>query len=62
MNNRSSCRSTELPSRPSVEPRMMLADFRRDKCAWFCQCSGYQGIVAAAHRPAETMCNSVTQR
>jgi aerobic carbon-monoxide dehydrogenase medium subunit len=28
----------------------------------FCRCTGYQGIVAAAHRTAETMCNSVTQR
>jgi carbon-monoxide dehydrogenase small subunit len=28
----------------------------------FCRCTGYQGIVAAAHRAAEAMCDSVTQR
>jgi aerobic carbon-monoxide dehydrogenase small subunit len=28
----------------------------------FCRCTGYQGIVAAAHRAAEAMSESVTQR
>lgn len=28
----------------------------------FCRCTGYQGIVTAAQRAAEAMCNSVTQR
>ena len=28
----------------------------------FCRCTGYQGIIAAAHRAAEAMRESVTQR
>jgi len=47
---------TDTPIAASVQPRMTLADFLRD----FCRSTGYQGIVAAAHRAAEI--ESVTQR
>jgi hypothetical protein len=52
------------PIAGSIEPRMRLADFLRDKCAWLLPVHRVpgQGIVAAAHRTAETMRNSVTQR
>jgi aerobic-type carbon monoxide dehydrogenase small subunit (CoxS/CutS family) len=56
MSNRSSLSVNDTPIAASVEPRMTLADFLRD----FCRCTGFQGIVAAAHRAAEI--ESVTQR
>ncbi len=51
----------------AVEARLTLADFLRDNpqptdaeireglSGNFCRCTGYQGIVAAAHRAAEVM-------
>ncbi len=53
---------TSLTALLRDNPEPTDAEIREGLSGNFCRCTGYQGIVAAAHRAAELMRGSVTPR
>ncbi len=53
---------TSLTALLRDNPEPTDAEIREGLSGNFCRCTGYQGIVAAAHRAAELMRESVTPR